>query len=215
MNRLSLSIASLTIIFLTIFSSNIIAEDNHADHVFSPDDVLIGDKIFYDGANTRITPVIDVPPPGVVIDEIYLIVEFKFGEEVNIERLLEVRCNACVSIAEGSGFSLTSDKFKHQTIDQDLIASYGFAEPLTRPLFTNPNNWTFLVSGQDPVISIQVYFTFHDPGHANMPDLYGSDDSFPGENKLLKLDPQSINMDTTVPFPGEAIVEAEKVVVFS
>lgn len=182
----------------------VLAIGDNADHIHETDG-LSPDPV---GPDTRYAPEIR-SEPGVVVDEVYFRIEFDFGEDVSINRLLEVRC-------DGTGFGpLTRDDFKHQVVGQDLIISYGFTDQGDEAHLPT-DCWDFLVSGTDPVTSVEVLVSYHVPGAGAMPDLYSAGDtvgdSFPGDNNLFVNTVGEIGMEGPgTPITGSVLLpEAER-----
>ena len=83
----------LFVVYLSfIVSPSLFAIDDNADHAHETDAFIFTGGV-YDGVNTRYTPAFSSPvPDNVVIDEIYLRIEFKSGENNSINRMIDISC---------------------------------------------------------------------------------------------------------------------------
>ena len=82
------------LLFLALFAvipMQVFGIGHNAGHVFEKDGLWgWGDSVVEDGC-TRYHPDLDSLPAGVVIDEIYLFIRFKEGQEPDVNQIGEIR----------------------------------------------------------------------------------------------------------------------------
>ncbi len=136
---------------------------DHAYHINNYDHLWEADDAVDDGVNTIYSPDYDDLPDDVVVDEIYLRINFK--STASIDNLLNITC--------GGGVTLTKNDVRYKEGGDDLIISYSFADPDRQDEESLYDSCLRIkVKGVNTVDDIEVVFTFHKQFKEAMPSLY-------------------------------------------
>jgi len=197
------SIMQILVFFWTvIISGYAIAEyfdghEKHAYHSHNSDRLQIFD-VSISGGITTYTPDYDEIPSNVVVDQIYLNIEFKGGVSASIDLIVNVTCGPRI---------YGKEKFRYRENGNALAMSYSFVDVEEEEVFPDANCWQFSVLGEDIVEKVQIYVTYHVPFEENMPALYapdpyisfGNDGSIDidsnGENTLHEISPADLTSE--------------------
>lgn len=171
---------------------------NHAYHSFV-DDNLWGDDNEQSGY-TDYTPDLPSIPANVIIDELYLKIQFDDGVLPNINRIALVK--SCGSgNAQQHVFNDPSQDFYARTEGNFLILVNNYVDDLYLTALTDPNCWKFRVTGHEDVGGVEVNITYHTPNSDGLQDYFFPDGyidtsvSFNGRGSLAVIHENGLNAE--------------------
>jgi hypothetical protein len=199
-NKTNLLISSLILLLVSLNISAIEVSDpkNHAYHSFVYDN-LWGDDDEQAGY-TDYTPDLPTIPANVIIDELYLKIQFDDGVLPNINRIALVQ--SCGSgNAQQHVFNSPAQDFYVRKEGNFLILVNNYVDDLYLTTLTDANCWKFRVTGHEDVGGVEVNITYHKPNSAGLQDYFFPDGyidtsgSFNGRGSLAVIHENGLNAE--------------------